>query len=1454
MKNAKRILSLFLCIILVVGVLPLTAFAKYENTHTNTGNQIEDIISVATTQTGYCEGNSTSQLDGTVAGSGNYTKYGKWYGINPGAWCAMFVSWCANQSGIPTSVIPKHASCDVGMTWFKNKGLWKTSKYFGGTYTPKRGDIIYFGSNPNNLNDSTHVGIVTGVDSTKVYTIEGNKSNKCGTSSYSLSSSYIFGYGTPQYSSVTSEYEVGKYVVTASSLNMRSTAGTDGSIVAVLKNGDYVDVTAVNGRWGYTTYGTVNGWVSLKYCSPVSAIRYNVSDKGIDFLKSVEGFSATKYWDYSQWSIGYGTGCAENEYPNGITEPEAEKLLRSAVVKYEIYLNTFLYNNNIDLNQNQYDALVSLTYNCGNIWNDSFTLRTYLINGISKYTNEQITAAFGEKVYAGGSINQGLVNRRKKEAALFLEKTATEVKSYTVTFNPNGGTITSGNSTYNMSVGEYYCDVIGKLPTATRTGYTFIRWYNEKFNYTASVAETEYFAVEENVEFIAEWKVNTDLCKITYNANAGTNSPASQSVNKGVNSTLTSSVPYREGYNFLGWATSQSGAVAYGVADTLTLYDDITLYAKWGTNPWGTLKSYSVTASSLNIRSAPNTSGTILGSISQGQIYNVTEISGSWGYAASNTQNTVVGWVSISPSYCKQVTGIFFELANGGTGTFNPAVKFVNEDYKLSSAVPAKTGYKFLGWSADQGALVPTYKAGATIKANEYLRLYDIWEKADSGYTITYNTNGGTAVASTKGKGEVTLAAAPTRDGYTFTGWTNDGGKTMYQPGDKFNLTANVTFSAMWSTGCYVFYSANGGDWGDGNTGTVPSPTQYGILCNKQTFHWPEQTKTLYRDGYRLHTSKSYLNVPRFYTGDGKGNGIMSYDYYNNYYGYDCWPYNALQLTNNGHDENTFEQVGLGLAAGATVTLYACWDPVVTYNMNYGDNALVQDFVYITEGNSYTVLKLGEGTMYNQNLSSTNYENYTGLKKIPKRTGYTLKEWNTMPDGSGKSYKAGSTYDVTEPLMLYAIWNEHTHTYTSVETPATCTKEGSIVYTCSTCKDTYSEPIPVTPHTFGEWQVVTAATPTSEGLKKRVCVNCPYAEEEVIPKSEVVDTDIKVTSENYKIYIENATGTTVVRLAKGYFTTASEIKNAPGMITYSDFTKYTIDGKIVLPANIETTYSLWIRCSKGDFIFNTTMNTFTPSATVNGITLSIDNINSSMSMIFIGKGYLVTYREIKNNLITSASNGKFGGEKIFKYILDSITYDENGHADISVCIRDKDNNDTILHTSVDVPVPTVTQDGLNITLNNISNVKCIKRAFGYYSTLSDIKAAPNVITYGSNVANGADSAVLHIPHEGELTVAIQYKSGYAVIKHLTIIQKRPTFVQEGNKVTIGNLDDLYVVRYAKGTYEKANAIKAAAGSVVLRASAAVNGKITINDLAKGTYTFLVQYNEESQNYYTITVS
>ncbi len=279
MKNTKgknrRIPACVICFVLIIGLLPaeipFVSGAAYENTHMNTGNQADDMVSVAQTQIGYMEGS----LEGTVQGSNNHTKYGAWYTtahaggdtyFTKAPWCAMFVSWCANQAGISTSILPAHASCDIGMNWFKNRGQWGWSAGWAesqgeNAYQPKKGDIIYFGS--GDLNDSNHVGIVTGVSGNTVYTIEGNTSDMVKNRSYALSDRYIYGYGKPNYSA-SGTYPTGKYKITADSLTVRKGPGTGYESAGALSAGTVITVTEVsNTHWGKFNYNGTECWISI---------------------------------------------------------------------------------------------------------------------------------------------------------------------------------------------------------------------------------------------------------------------------------------------------------------------------------------------------------------------------------------------------------------------------------------------------------------------------------------------------------------------------------------------------------------------------------------------------------------------------------------------------------------------------------------------------------------------------------------------------------------------------------------------------------------------------------------------------------------------------------------------------------------------------------------------------------------------------------------------------------------------------------------------------------------------------------------------------------------------------------------------------------------------------------------------------------------------------------------
>ncbi len=232
---------------------------------TLTGDQRTDIVNVAKSQIGYQESSSSSQLSGTVSGSGNYTEYGRWYGMHD-MWCAIFVSWCAGVAGVSTSVVPKHAYTPTGLSWFENKGqAYSRATVAAGGYTPQPGDIIYFKSSRNS-NRTNHIGIVTSYSGGTVYTIEGNTNSATvstdggavASKSYSISNTYIVYICCPSYTEVELPLDQG---ITDTSTTLKK--GSSGQSVMQLQTSLNTIMNAglaVDGEFGSATETAVKNF------------------------------------------------------------------------------------------------------------------------------------------------------------------------------------------------------------------------------------------------------------------------------------------------------------------------------------------------------------------------------------------------------------------------------------------------------------------------------------------------------------------------------------------------------------------------------------------------------------------------------------------------------------------------------------------------------------------------------------------------------------------------------------------------------------------------------------------------------------------------------------------------------------------------------------------------------------------------------------------------------------------------------------------------------------------------------------------------------------------------------------------------------------------------------------------------------------------------------------------
>ena len=270
------------------------------------GYDPQKVIPIARAEVGYLEKKSNKDLDDKTANAGdkNYTKYardmdaingfynGKKQGV---AWCDIFVDWCFVQAyGIDEGrallcqpLKSCGAGCKYSRNYYKAKGRLFDS--------PQPGDQIFFyPSDGIGGSAIAHTGLVVGVDSSYVYTIEGNTSSESGVvanggcvreKKYKLNYNRIAGYGRPNYGvlgtitpgATQPEPEqpenppaetapVKSVLVTGGSVNVRLGNGTEFAKVSTVYKGAILEwiATAANG-WHAVLYKKQVVWISGKY-------------------------------------------------------------------------------------------------------------------------------------------------------------------------------------------------------------------------------------------------------------------------------------------------------------------------------------------------------------------------------------------------------------------------------------------------------------------------------------------------------------------------------------------------------------------------------------------------------------------------------------------------------------------------------------------------------------------------------------------------------------------------------------------------------------------------------------------------------------------------------------------------------------------------------------------------------------------------------------------------------------------------------------------------------------------------------------------------------------------------------------------------------------------------------------------------------------------------------------
>lgn len=178
----------------------------------------------------------------------------------------------------------------------------------------------------------------------------------------------------------------------------------------------------------------------------------NISQKGIDLIKSFEGVRLSAYKAVSTekyYTIGYGHYGPDVKSSMRITQVQADELLKQDLIKFESAVDAYV---TAEINQNQFDALVSFAFNCGANALRVSTLRYYLNQGNYLKAADE----FGKWIKSGGKVLNGLVRRRAEERELFLS--GMEVEAIKMGINTYSKAKEGNrNISLNFLVNEFAC-------------------------------------------------------------------------------------------------------------------------------------------------------------------------------------------------------------------------------------------------------------------------------------------------------------------------------------------------------------------------------------------------------------------------------------------------------------------------------------------------------------------------------------------------------------------------------------------------------------------------------------------------------------------------------------------------------------------------------------------------------------------------------------------------------------------------------------------------------------------------------------------------------------------------------------------------------------------------------------------------------------------------------------
>lgn len=560
-----------------------------------------------------------------------------------------------------------------------------------------------------------------------------------------------------------------------------------------------------------------------------------------------------------------------------------------------------------------------------------------------------------------------------------------DARPYTLSYSANGGSSASSGS---CTAPSDDVRIVGSvLPISTgcpsRDGYSFSGWNTAANGSGDSYSPAQLLTMPaSNVTLYAQWSVLNFA--VTFNVSGGSDGPADLDGDYGTTVTIPSTPPTKTGFVFGSWNTACDGSgIDYAPGDELLIgASDLALCAVW----IGTDNSLIYNPNGGN--GGPGTSVVKTGvtvTVSSTEPVRAGYSFSSWNTKADGTgTGYAAGATFVMPSLEKELFAIWigkpytvYFNANGGLGSNLPssiATKAGNT-VVIPGTVPSRSGYTFAGWYSNPLGSGGSYSGSITMPAED-LVLYAKWSAIS--YDLSYDLNGataGTAIADDSGTLDqvLTVASAPgdlAKTGYWFAGWSTaaDGSGTTYGAGQSFWMPlGGDTLYAIWVPDTYqIAYSANGGTGGPVLANGYDAATfnvAYTILSKNN----------LARDGY---TFTAWSTTP-----DGSGGSYSSA-------GDDAAVFTTYTPTGN-------------------TTFYAQWTPA-TYTLTYDKNTgsgTEPGVVTLTYRDEDT----GEAIVASASQLNKQYATFVG--------------WNTLANGQGTAYSAGSTFiSPAANTVLYAQW------------------------------------------------------------------------------------------------------------------------------------------------------------------------------------------------------------------------------------------------------------------------------------------------------------------------------------------------------------------------------------------------------------------------------------------------